>query len=406
VEVRHVPPVSKDSNSPAKKLTDIPAGRNPSIKDSKQFGLDRRRQSIHHFQGFSWEEFTMRLVGRFIVLASLLAASAAAADDGACVGQMKAVVSSSPYFSQEMVAQPSERQGQLTFRHKDDARVIASFETKASPPIAGLSRSAYVGRLKEYADAYVAKVKDAGRWGESSVFPYEPMAWRTVEETAIPSVGDALVGHMEMRLSAQCTMITDFISPSSLTLRSRWSAMTGAVSDMRSTAAAQTTAEEWAPEDTNPVGIQALAAGFAVPLAVAVFVYLLLSRLIRFESPAFPVRAVIGGSALASLSALAFQSGAFTENVATGRFVDTLLLLLLSAGTSVAGAVLGHRAGTFAVVYSTVAGVSIAISASFGWTPAPSLNLVFGAAMAISGIAAGYLWVLFDNGFFNNVKRG
>jgi hypothetical protein len=348
----------------------------------------------------------MRLLGKFVVLASMLAASVASADDGACVDQMKSIVTSAPYFSQEMVAQPSERQGQLTFRHKDDTRVIATFETKGSPPITGLSRSAYISRLKDYTDAYVAKVKVAGRWGESSVFPYEPISWRTVEETAIPSVGDALVGHMEMRLSAQCTLVSDFISPSSLTLRSRWSAMTGAVSDMRSLAAAQTVPEEWAPDDTNPVGVQALAAGFAVPLAVAVFVYLLLSNLIRFEAPAFPVRAVIGISALASLSALAFQSGAFTENVAAGRFVDTLLLLALSASTAVAGAVLGHRAGTFAVVCSTVAGVSIAISASFGWTPAPSLNLVFGAAMAISGIAAGYLWVLFDNGFFSNVKRG
>lgn len=348
----------------------------------------------------------MRLFGKLVVLASLFAASAAAADDGACVDQMKAVLASAPYFSQEMLPHPSDRPGQITFKNKDDARVIVSFETKPSSPIAGLSRSVYVGHMKEYADAYVAKVKAGGRWGESSVFPYEPMAWRTVEETAIPSVGDALVGHMEMRLSAQCTLVSDFISPSSLTLRSRWSAMTEAVSNVRSVAAAQTTAEEWAPEDTSPVGVQALAAGFAVPLAVAVFIYLLLANLLRFESPSFPVRAVVGGSSLASLSALAFQAGAFTEHVPQGRFVDTLLLLAVSAGASIAGAAMGHRAGTFAVVFATVAGVSLAISASFGWTPAPSLNLVFGAAMAVSGVAAGYLWVLFDNGFFSNVKRG
>lgn len=347
----------------------------------------------------------MRLFGKFIVLASMLVGTAAIADDGACVAQLKAVVGSSSYFASDMIAQQSERPGQLTFRHKDDARVIATFETTASPSIVGMSRSAFVSRLKEYTDAYVAKVKSANRWGEGSVFPYEPLAWRTVEETAIPSVGDALVGHMEMRLSPECTMVTDFISPSSLTLRSRWSAMTGAVSDMRSAAVIQIGVEEWAPDDTNPVGVQALATGFAVPLAFAVFVYLLLSNLIRFEAPSFAVRAVIGSSTLASLSALAFQSGAFTENISSGRYVDTLLLLLLSSGASVAGAVLGHRAGTFAVVCSTVSGVSIAISASFGWTPAPSLNLVFGAAMAVIGIAAAYLWYLFDNGHFNSVRR-
>lgn len=348
----------------------------------------------------------MRLFGKVLVLASLLAASAAAADDSVCVREMNAAIASAPYFAQEMTPKPSERGGQLTFSHKDDARVIASFETRPSPSISGLSRSVYVGRLKEYADSYVSKVKAAGRWGESSVFPYEPMSWRTVEETSIPSVGDALVGHMEIRLSSDCTLVSDFIAPSSLTLRSRWSAMTTAISDIRTTAAAQVSTEVWAPEDTNPVGIQALAAGFAVPLAVMFFVYLLLSNLLRFEAPAFPVRAILGGSSLVAISTLSFQAKAFADNFADGRFVDTLLLLAVASVASVAGAFLGSRAGTFAVVASTVGGVAISISGSFGWTPAPTLNLVSGVVMAVMGIACGYLWVLFDNGFFNRVKRG
>ncbi len=346
----------------------------------------------------------MRLLGKLVVMASLLAASAASAGD-ACKDSLKDIVSSSPYIAANMLAVDASKPDQITFRHRDDSRMIVNFEGRVSDPVHGMSRGGYVQSLKDSADAYVSKVKGQGRWAESSAYPYEPIGWRTVEETQIASVGDALVGHLEIRFGPDCTVVSDFVAPSTLSLRSRWTDMVVAIGELRANAAKHVTIEQWEPEDTNPVGVPAIAGGFIAPLGVMMIVYMMMSSLMRFEDPNIGVRTVIGGIAFASAAALAIQSTAFQEGFANLKYVDNMLLYGFTGVVSAVACLMGYRAGSFALIAAAVSGVALIVSALFGWTPSPVLNGSIGGLLLLLGIGGVYLWSMVEYGAFRNVRR-
>lgn len=346
----------------------------------------------------------MRFLGKLVVMASLLVASAASASD-ACKDSLRDIVTSSPYIAANMVAVDSSKPAQLTFRHRDDSRMIVNFEGRVSDPIAGLSRGGYVQSLKDSADAYVAKVKRQGRWAESSAYPYEPIGWRTVEETQIASVGDALVGHLEIRFSPDCTVVSDFVAPSTLSLRSRWTDMVLAIGELRTNAAKHVVVEQWEREDTSPVGVPAIAGGFIAPLGVMLVVYMMMSSLMRFEDPNIGVRAIIGGVAAASAAALAIQSTAFQDGFATLKYVDNMLLYAFTGVVSAVACLLGYRAGSFALIAAAVSGLALVVSAFFGWTPSPVLNGSIGGLLILLGSGGVYLWSMVEYGAFRNVRR-
>ena len=346
----------------------------------------------------------MKFLGKLVFLASLAFAAAATAGE-ACKDSLKDIVLSSPYITANLVSVESSKPDQLTFRHRDDARMIVNFEAKMSEPNAGFSRGGYVQSLKESADAYASKVKAQGRWAEAAAYPYEPIGWRTVEETEIASVGDALVGHIEIRFGPDCTVVSDFVAPSSLSLRSRWTDMVIAIGDLRTNAVKHVEVETWLPEDTNPVGVPAIAGGFIAPLGVMLVVYMVMSSLLRFEDPNIGVRAVIGGVAVASASALAVQSSAFVEGFASLKFVDNMLLYGFTGLVSAVGCLLGYRAGSFALIASAISGIALIVSAIFGWTPSPVLNGSLGGLMILLGVGGIYLWSMVEYGAFRDVRR-
>lgn len=346
----------------------------------------------------------MRFLGKMAFLASLAIATTASAGE-ACRDTLKDIVMSSPYVTSNLVAVESNKPNQITFRHRDDARMIVNFEGKASDSNAGFSRGSYVQSLKTSADAYVGRVKSEGRWAEAAAYPYEPLGWRTVEETQIASVGDALVGHIELRFGPQCTVVSDFVAPSSLSLRSRWTDMVVAIGELRTSAVKHVEVEKWLPEDTNPVGVSAIAGGFIAPLGVMLVVYMVMSSLLRFEDPNIGVRAVIGGVAAVSASALAIQSSAFVEGFASLKFVDNMLLYGFTGLVSAVGCLLGYRSGSFALIGSTISGIALIVSSLFGWTPSPVLNGSFGGLMILLGAGGIYLWSMVEYGAFRDVRR-
>lgn len=346
----------------------------------------------------------MRFLGKLFILASLLTASSASAGE-ACKDSLLGIVQSSPYIMANMVAVDSTKPDQLTFRHRDDARMIVNFEGKKSPSIAGQSRGGYVQSLKESADAYAAKVKREGRWAEASAYPYEPIGWRTIEETEISSVGDALVGHAEIRFSSDCTLVSDFVAPSSLALRSRWTDMVTAIGELRTNAAQYASVEHWEREDTTPVGIPAIAGGFIAPLGVMLIVYMMLSSLLRFEDPNVGVRSVIGGVAVVAAASLALQSSAFVSGYATLRYVDNALLYGFTGILAALGCILGYRAGLFSLIAAVLSGIALIVSSFFGWTPSPVLNGSIGGLLILLGIGGIYLWSMVEHGAFRNVRR-
>jgi hypothetical protein len=136
-----------------------------------------------------------------------------------------------------------------------------------------------------------------------------------------------------------------------------------------------------------------------------IVVYMGMSSLMRFEDPNIGVRGIVGGIAAVSGAALAIQSGAFSEGFSTLKYVDNLLLYGFTGIISAAGCLLGHRAGSFALIASSISGVALVVSALFGWTPSPVLNGSLGGLMILLGTGGVYLWSMVESGAFRDVRR-
>jgi len=331
----------------------------------------------------------MRAILAAIVAVAAMAASPALA---ACTLEVRQAIAGSPFFGQVMALKEAGQDGSLTFRHPDDPRMLVTFTMVQAEPLGDVSRSEHMARLSDYADFKVSSVRREGRWAEKAVFPYDPVAWRTVEETEVAGVGPALAGHMETRITNECILAADFISPSSPNLRSRWNAMTTEIAGVRDTAAPLVVAHAWLPDDTTPVGVAAIAGGFMSPIGVIGLIYLLLGQLRRLDPPGAATRVVLGSSAALAAGAVAYQAPAYMENFDQFRYVDNLLLLSAVALTSLAGAALGQRAAALGLITACVSGIAFSVASGLGWTPDVNVSFAVGGALLVIGGFGFYAW--------------
>lgn len=329
------------------------------------------------------------LYALFSVMFLVSAYPAAAASCRITVGQ---ALASSPYFGQGMSLTGAMKDDSATYSNVDDPRMIVTFTMTAAEPVDGLSRAEYVRRLDEYATFAANRVKAQGHWADKAVFPYDPVAWRTLEETVVQGVGDAFAGHMEIRLTPDCVLSADFISPTSPNLRSRWSQMTAAVSDIRNRASNLTVADDWMPDDTTPTGITALAGGFVSPVGVIGLIYLLLGQIRRLDPPGMSTRVVLGSCAALAAGCLAYQVPAYREAFRELRYLDNALLLSFVALTCLAGALMAQRAAILGLLSASVAGIALSVASGFGWTPDVNVSFVTGAGLILMGVLGFYAW--------------
>jgi len=318
--------------------------------------------------------------------------SASSAYAASCRLTVEQTLSNTPYFGKGMVKTKQQSGDTATYSNVDDPRMIVNFTMTAAEPVDGQSRAEYVHHLDEYAAFSVNRVKAQGRWAESAVFPYDPVAWRTIEETVVDGVGPAFAGHMEIRLTPDCVLSADFISPSSPNLRSRWSQMMTAVADIRDNAANVIQADKWQPDDTTPTGATALAGGFVSPVGVIGLIYLLLGQIRRLDPPGFSTRSVLASCAVLTGGCLAYQIPVYRETVSHFRYVDNLLLLSFVSLTCLAGALLAQRAAVLGLISALVAGIALSVASSFGWTPDVNISFVVGAGLILMGVFGFYAW--------------
>lgn len=332
----------------------------------------------------------MRILYAILSAAFLLVAGPALADS--CRLSVQQALAGSAYFGEGMAKTGPSSADTATYSNVDDPRMIVNFTMTAAEPVAGISRSEYVRRLNEYASFAVNRVKAQGRWAEKAVFPFDPVAWRTVEETVVDGVGEAFAGHMEIRLTPDCVLSADFISPSSPNLRSRWAQMTSAVTDIRTNAGNVVAAERWAPDDTTPTGITALAGGFVSPVGVIGLIYLLLGQLRRLDPPGRSTRAVLGSCAALAAGCMAYQAPVYREALPDLRYIDNILLLGFVALTCLGGALLAQRAALLGLLSACVSGIALSVASGFGWTPDVNVSFAVGAGLILMGVLGFYAW--------------
>lgn len=297
------------------------------------------------------------------------------------------IVGKSPYFNARMrPVEGQSRDGSLAYAHVDDPRVIANFSMAVADPVGSISRGDHVAHLDSYAKSLVNRAERDGRWAQSSVFPFDPVAWRVIEETSVEGVGEATVGHMETRVTPNCILVADFISPASVNLRQRWLQMATEIANLRDTAAPFVVSERWLPEDTTPRGVNAILVGFISPLVVTVAIYILLGNMQRLDPPVFTTRLVLLSATALLLGTLYYQHPWFYEAIPTGKYIDHLLILSFAASAGLIGAVvLGHQTALFGLVASCISGITIITAAIMGWTPDHIVAFAVGASLIFMG---------------------
>lgn len=316
----------------------------------------------------------------------------------ACTIETQKILSNVPYFSTDMSVMKADgpMDGPVTYRHNDDARMVASFTMVQAPFVGSVSRSQHVASLDAIAKAKMNLATSQGRWAEKSVFPYDPVAWRVVESTEISGVGKSLVGHMEIRVTPSCLMVADFVAPASENLKSRWVSMVENIAKIRDYSVSDVVADTWLPEDTTPTGIKGLLAGFISPMIVIALFSLALTRSRQLDQPSVYTKIVLGVCSVFAFGSLAYQFPAYqmslSEEVVKMKHVDSLLMLLFIGTACLAGILKGYNYAIAGFTSAGIGGFALVVSSYLGWTPDPLIGLVIGGSLMSLGVLAFTAW--------------
>jgi len=333
----------------------------------------------------------MRAAIVFLVAMLTLVSSGAMA---ACTMNPSDIVYKAPYFGTRMKpVEAHSREGSLVFSHVDDPRVIVNFTMASADPVGNVSRSEHVAELESYANTLVERAESEGRWAQRAIFPYDPVAWRIVEETTVEGVGEATVGHMEIRVTPRCILVADFISPSSVNLRQRWIQMATEIANIRDAASSVVVPERWKPEDTTPRGKVAILGGFLSPVVVTVILYMLLGNLRRLDPPAMTTRVILLSAAAVALGTVAYQHAFYQEALPQGKYIDNLFLLGGAGAAALVGSVvLVQQTALFGLVAASIAGFTFVAASLIGWTPDGVIGIAVGCSLMFMGGFGFYAW--------------
>jgi hypothetical protein len=313
-----------------------------------------------------------------------------------CMLDTRAVLISSPYFQEQFNTAPGGTQGSLTLQMKDDPRIIVNFAMETPDASAKRSISQYLNGVRAEFSSYISAVKAEGRWIELTTFPYEPLAWRIVEEAKLPDVGPSLVGRMYIRLSEDCLLAANFVAPSNINLRSRWHAFSDAVANLRSDAASFVIPTQWAPEDTTPTGIMALAIGYFSPMFCAIAGFFLMGHLTRLDRPSLYTRINLASIGAVMVGSILYQSNAFIEEFQNLRYTDNALLLATTGLLCFVALGFNQTMTVLALVTACITGLTLVSLSFFEWTPDPNISLVVGGTILIMGVLGFLSWSMGD----------
>jgi len=319
------------------------------------------------------------------MLASVLTPAAALA---ACQLKVPDVIATSPYFASDMRVM-RQSPGSVSLVHKEDPRIAAIFTLGSPESLEGMSRSEYVAGLEMRAKA---APPGAGRQTEHAVFPYDPVGWRTVREQDVPGIGHSIVAHQEIRMSPECLLVADLVTPSSPALIVRFKGLMTAVVGIRETAARYVVPEAWQPDPTAPSGMAALVGGVALPLSVVLMLFVIIRPMLNLDPPGSGPRILQACSGCVALVAAVVMRDAYILGFHDLRYVDGGLLLLLIAAMGAAGASTNQVATLLGLLMSVVGAISIGAATAFRWTPDPYVSGVTAGALLILGGAGFLLW--------------
>ncbi|AOG03039.1 hypothetical protein [Bosea sp. RAC05] len=285
-----------------------------------------------------------------------------------------------PFFGTKMTPVRSTSPEVLSFVHPDDARLAVSFFLRARTT-AVESRSDFLQNLRSRLDAEVASRRAGGAVVESGIFPYDPVAW-TVATRSSRQDGADVSGELVIRLTATCQLVASWNVYETSVLAKRITEITNALDAVRLLSVRLLPASEFLPDRRIPSGPSSLIFGFFGPLAAAGVIIVLLRGWLNYDRPGLLPRIISGAGAVVGVYAILVQSPVYREAIEQFRYIDSLLLTGCATLLLLIAVVSGNqKTALTAYAASLCAGLSLGVSAWFGWSPvdaiAPSLSAFF-----------------------------
>lgn len=302
------------------------------------------------------------------------------------------VVQKSKVLSASFSALPGATEASVFLQSTDDPRIVANLTLSTATPTDGKSLTSYLNDIDHQYSPYVQSVKAEGRDISMVVFPLDPVSWKIVEEAKLPNIGPSIVGRMFIRLSDECLLSTNFVSPSSINLRPKYQALSQAIVDLRSDLSEYEMPIKWGPEDTTPTGATAIIIGYLSPLICSLIGFFLLGHYSRLDRPSVYTRIVLMCIALIASGTIVFMHEVFSENLGHLKYSDQLLLMATVALACALSLISPQSIALFSLVISFVGGITTLSLSTFNWVPDRAVAVVVGCSIVLLSVLGFLSW--------------
>jgi hypothetical protein len=310
---------------------------------------------------------------------------------GNCSVPLERYIQTSPALTDQMTV-IGKTDSSLTLQANDDPRIIAEFTTSMPMPSTGLSVNEYMSYYEGQVGKYAENVRNEKRDIETSFFPVEPLAWRTIEKSTLDSGEDVFQARMSIRFSETCLVDASFIGPDTPNLHAKWKNLVVNVAELRSSAQPFLLTTSFEKEDTSPKGATALFVGFVIPLVAIAVLYSALKQYSRLDPPSRNTKIVIGSIGILSLVLGLTNWHTLSNGLTVLKYTDLVALLTLCSTLSISALFLAQKAALASLVTGALTGTSLLASAFLGWTPDTLFFALFGAALLLISILGFIAW--------------
>lgn len=294
-----------------------------------------------------------------------------------------------PFFTEAMSPVSLGDDGSITFEHREEASIRATFSIWEAPAADGLTRGQYLAAIASSLDARAHGIREVGAEAQSAVHPLDPIS----SMIRMTDKSGNITGETDMRLSAGCHLRVEWNASERDLLASRSLAFIAAIDAVRALAGPLVEKSGFAEESNAPDGIVPILTGFAAPAFVAFLLTLPgigLSRIRVVPDMGRLLLVVAAGSAAVSM---VLSWNTYTAAIQALRHVDSLLLLAsLFFAITVAVCSRHWYAYLFAASLTLTAGTSLAVMAYLDWLPDRMLGMLVACAIASCGGGSLFIW--------------
>ncbi|WP_310622300.1 hypothetical protein [Flexibacterium corallicola] len=307
-----------------------------------------------------------------------------------------------------MLEVPGKTDTIKVYRHRDDARILASFHMQASKPLVGTSRADVIANLTRESEHSLQALQHSGRKVQYTITAQDPITLTWLETRELAKIGPAYVAKSTLRFTPQCTLVADYLSPSVFLLQSRWRELSNHIVNLGRTARHIVVPDLTLVQNTAPQGIMSLAINFGVPFMAGILFAFGIATFRPIESLSTLGRllyiALPTAVCLYALKILDADVVSILEQLSIQQNVGFLALLIWTVLLAMISLLAGEKTTLLFLTTSMATGLTLVTANFLNWTPANVNFNMIGILLLVSGCTILFAW-LSDFKITSKLKR-